>query len=64
MELRIDGMSCGGCAKSVTKVIQLLDPDARVEADPPTRTVIIETTATRLAIQQALVEAGYPVTTT
>lgn len=63
MELRIENMTCGGCAKSVTRAIQSVDPDARVETDPAERTVKVETTATQVAIQQALEEAGYPATT-
>lgn len=60
MELRIENMTCGGCARSVTKAIQSVDPDAKVEANPPARAVRVETTASRAAIQQVLQEAGYP----
>ena len=60
MELRIENMTCGGCAKSVTKAIQSVDPDARVEADPVTRTVKVDTVATQASLQQVLDEAGYP----
>ncbi|SCB44873.1 heavy-metal-associated domain-containing protein [Rhizobium multihospitium] len=60
MELRIDNMTCGGCARSVTKAIQSVDPDARIETNPDARTVKIETTASRPVLQQALEQAGYP----
>ncbi len=63
MDLRIENMTCGGCAKSVTRAIQSVDPDARVETDPAERTVKVETTATQVAIRRALEEAGYPATT-
>lgn len=49
MELRIENMTCGGCAKSVTKAIQSVDPNARIETDPASRGVKIETAATRAA---------------
>ncbi len=62
MELRIKNMTCGGCAKSVTKAIQSVDPIARVETNPEARAVKVETTATAGAIQQVLEEAGYPAT--
>ena len=62
MELRIENMTCGGCAKSVTKAIQSVDPTARVETNPAARAVKVETTATAGAIQQVLEEAGYPAT--
>lgn len=64
MELRIEGMTCGGCAKSVTKAIQAVDPNAKVEPNPSTRRVKVETTASPAQVQQALASAGYPATTT
>lgn len=60
MELKIEGMTCGGCARSVTKAIQSVDANARVEADPAARAVRIETTATQAAVLQVLEDAGYP----
>ena len=62
MELRIENMTCGGCAKSVTKAIQSVGPTAKVETNPEARKVNVETTATAGAIQQVLEEAGYPAT--
>lgn len=62
MELRIENMTCGGCAKSVTKAIQSIDPAARVETNPEARSVKVETTATAGALQEVLEEAGYPAT--
>jgi copper chaperone len=60
MELKIENMTCGGCAKSVTKAIQSVDPTARIETNPATRLVTVETTATRADLQQVLADAGYP----
>ena len=62
MELRIESMTCGGCAKSVTRAIQSVDPNARIETDPAARTVKLQTTATLDAVQGVLEEAGYPAT--
>ncbi len=33
MQFRIENMTCGGCARSVTKTIQKVDPAAEVEVD-------------------------------
>ncbi len=63
MELRIEGMTCGGCARSVTRAIQGVDPDAKIDADPATRKVKVETTASAAQVEQALANAGYPSTT-
>lgn len=62
MELKIESMTCGGCARSVARAIQSVDPNALIDTDPVSRTVKIETTATSAAVQQVLEEAGYPAT--
>ena len=60
MELKIESMSCGGCAASVTKAIKQTDPKADVEVDLATRQVRIATREDRATIVQALSKAGYP----
>lgn len=60
MQLHIENMTCGGCARSVTKAIQSVDPAASVEADPATRSVVVTTASTQAAIEAALADAGYP----
>jgi copper chaperone len=59
MDLRIENMTCGGCARSVTKAIQSIDPAAKVETNPAERAVKVETSAPPAAILQALDEAGF-----
>ncbi|HMO44785.1 MAG TPA: heavy-metal-associated domain-containing protein [Rubrivivax sp.] len=60
MKFHLDDMSCGGCARSVTKAIQTLDPEAQVSANPPARQVEITTTAAREQVVATLREAGFP----
>lgn len=60
MELRIENMTCGGCARSVTRAIQSVDLNARIETDPASRLVKVETAASLAAVLQVLEEAGYP----
>ncbi|MBN8975953.1 MAG: heavy-metal-associated domain-containing protein [Rhizobiales bacterium] len=60
MDFKIENMTCGGCARSVTKAIQSVDPSAKVETNPAARSVKIETTATQAALLQVLEEAGFP----
>lgn len=62
MDLKIENMTCGGCAKSVTKAIQSVDSAAKIETNPAARAVKVETTDTPSAILQVLEEAGYPAT--
>ncbi len=42
LRFRISNMSCGGCAKGVTKVLRTVDPDAEVTLDLGTREVSIQ----------------------
>ena len=57
---KVDRMGCGGCAKSVTRAIQAVAPNARVEVDPGTKLVTVcgdAEPADRIA--QAIATAGY-----
>ncbi|MEB8380472.1 heavy-metal-associated domain-containing protein [Acinetobacter junii] len=60
MEFHVENMTCGGCARGVTRAIQALDANAKVIADPPNRKVTVETTATQEQVTEALTEAGFP----
>ena len=56
----VPNMTCGGCAKSVTKALQSVDAGARIETDPAKREVRVETSATEADLREVLAEAGYP----
>ena len=60
MEFHVENMTCGGCARGITRAIQALDANAKVIADPPSRKVTVETTATQEQVAEALTEAGFP----
>lgn len=64
MELRIENMTCGGCARSVTKAIQSLDANAKIETNPAAGIVKLETTTPLALLLKVLEEAGYPATAT
>ena len=59
MHFHIETMTCGGCVRSVTKVIQSVDPLAEVKADPTTHTVDVTTTAPRERLATVLADAGF-----
>jgi Cu+-exporting ATPase len=61
-ELTVEDMSCGHCVGRVTKSVQALDKDAKVEVDLPTKKVKIDSSADLDRIAEAIVAAGYPVT--
>jgi len=52
IELDVTGMSCGGCAASVTKAIVRIDAEAKVDVDLSTGRVRVEG---RVTPQQAIV---------
>jgi copper chaperone len=56
---RIGGMTCGGCARAVTKVIQRLDPNASVSVDLAGGTVSVGGNVTPEALASAIEAAGY-----
>ncbi|AGI23138.1 heavy-metal-associated domain-containing protein [Pseudomonas sp. MT3] len=60
MQFHLDDMTCGGCARTVTKAIQTIDPSAHIVTDPPTRLVRVQTSAPEEKIVAALREAGFP----
>jgi copper chaperone len=59
MQFHIENMTCGGCARGVTKAIQSVDANALVTADPPKRKVDVASSASRVQIEQALIAAGF-----
>jgi len=60
-ELTVEDMSCKHCVGRVTKAVQGIDPDAKVEIDLPTKKVRIDSGADLDRIAGAIDEAGYPV---
>ena len=61
-ELTVEDMTCGHCVGRVTKSVQALDQDAKVEVDLPTKKVKIDSRADLDRIAAAIDAAGYPVT--
>lgn len=57
----VQGMSCGHCVKAVTKALQQLDAQARVQVDLDTQQVTVESSQTREALAQAIADEGYAV---
>ena len=60
MKFRIENMTCGGCARSVTRTIQKLDPEAQVEIDVDRRFVEVRSETPSADFAAALAEVGYP----
>lgn len=57
--LRVEGMTCDGCAKAVARAIRRLDPEADIAVDRDHGRVAVTTRAHGEGIMEALTEAGY-----
>lgn len=60
MNLHIENMTCGGCARSVTATVKDVDPAATIEIDLPGKRVRIASALPAERFAQALDEAGFP----
>lgn len=60
-QLTVDGMSCAHCTGRVTKAVQAIDQNAKVDIDLVTRRVVIDSSASLDVLADAIDEAGYPV---
>jgi copper chaperone len=54
-------MACSACAETIAKAVTAVDPTAKVEADPKTKRVLIETYQPEGVVKTAIANAGYPV---
>ncbi len=60
MEFHLKDMECGGCARSVAKAVEQVDPAAKIVTDLASRTVRIESSEPAARFEQALGAAGFP----
>ncbi|MEA1676479.1 heavy-metal-associated domain-containing protein [Nitrospirillum sp. BR 11163] len=56
---RIDGMTCQGCARSVTKAIQAVAPSAEVAVDVEAGVVTVTGPADGDQVKDAVEDAGF-----
>ncbi len=57
----VTGMTCGHCEKAVTRAVQQVDPQAKVQIDRLQNRVEVESTQARDALAHAIAEEGYTV---
>ncbi|ALG71463.1 heavy metal transporter [Azospirillum thiophilum] len=56
---KVDGMTCGGCARSVSNAITKAAPDAAVTVDLATGTVLVEGGIPADTVREAVEAAGF-----
>jgi copper chaperone len=62
LTMRVEGMTCEGCAEAVRRTIRRLDPRAEVSVDVGHGRVTATTVEQSLDVAQALTKAGYTAT--
>jgi len=58
---KVSGMTCGGCAKSVTRAIQRVAPGVEVEVSWEKGEARVEGSHDPTALKQAIEDAGFSV---
>jgi copper chaperone len=61
LQLKVPSIVCSGCAEILTKAVQSLDREAKVEVDLEAKTVTIEGKPSEESIKQAIVATGHTV---
>ncbi len=56
---KVDGMTCGGCARSVSNAITKAAPNAAVTVDLATGTVLVEGGIPADTVREAVEAAGF-----
>lgn len=59
VQFHVAGMTCGGCARSVTNAVKDVDAGASISIDLATRFVTVDSRADAAAIAGAIEAAGY-----
>ncbi len=56
---KVSDMACSACAENITKAIQTIDATAKVNANPESKLVQVETQQPDSQVQNAIANAGY-----
>lgn len=60
MQFHVADMECQGCARSVTKAVQSVDPKAELNIDLEKRNITITSQQPAATFESALKDAGFP----
>jgi len=55
----VDGMTCGGCSKSIIKALKSIKESAEIQVDLETKKVTISNLDDESAIIEAIEDAGF-----
>ncbi|TAD81721.1 MAG: copper chaperone [Oscillatoriales cyanobacterium] len=57
----VPSIACAGCGDTITKAIQTVEPEAKINVDIAAKTVSVEAKAAEESIKQAIVATGHTV---
>jgi copper chaperone len=60
-EFKVQGMTCGGCVKSVTNSIKKVDADASVHVDLSSQIIQIQSSKSQKDFSASIENAGFDV---
>ncbi|QDK42355.1 copper chaperone [Bacteriovorax stolpii] len=60
-EIKVSGMTCGGCVRSVTAALKSLDSMANINVNLSAQLITVESDKSRDEIESTIEEAGYTV---
>lgn len=61
IDFKVQGMTCGGCARGVTNALRRVDAEAVVNIDLPSKTVSVSSKSDVQQLKQAIEKAGFAV---
>ncbi|PHJ61324.1 heavy metal transporter [Nostoc linckia z18] len=59
IQLKIPNLKGDDCAKKITKSIQTMESDAKIDVNVDTKTVTVDTAASEESIKQIIQSAGF-----
>jgi copper chaperone len=59
--LQVNGMSCGGCVKSIQNALKKLDASSKTEVNLENKEVSVETNLEEIKVREAITLAGFDV---
>jgi copper chaperone len=60
-EFKVQGMTCGSCANTITYALRSIDPKVKVSTDVKSGTIRVESSQDQTALSSLIEEAGYAV---
>lgn len=61
LKLKVSDMKCENCAAKISKSIQDIESEAKVDVDLDSKIVNVESTAAAESIKQVIADAGFQV---